>query len=135
MSLISDYAEIKNDPKRLEHLESLHAVLTDMMSDSTGSNLGSSSRSTVPNKTELMSIYGRVSVLGIQRERESERKSLEEGSRKRADVSGQKEQLDKKGRGRLKREVRQGEKKLLEFHEEVTSLLCFHPCLTCFALL
>lgn len=70
MSLISDYAEIKSDPKRVEHLESLHAVLTDMMSDSTGSNLGSSSRSTVPNKTELMSIYGRVSVQGIQRQRE-----------------------------------------------------------------
>lgn len=54
----ADYAEIKNDAKRLEHLESLHAVLTDMMSDSTGSG---SSRSTVPNKSELMSIYGRVS--------------------------------------------------------------------------
>lgn len=38
---------------RLEHLDSLHAVLTDMMAESP---------STVPNKTELMSIYGRVSV-------------------------------------------------------------------------
>lgn len=65
LSLLADYAEIKNDPKRLEHLESLHAVLTDMMSISTGTGI---SRSTVPNKTELMSIYGRVS--GKERERE-----------------------------------------------------------------
>lgn len=40
---------------RLEHLDSLHAVLTDMMAESP---------STVPNKTELMSIYGRVSDQG-----------------------------------------------------------------------
>ncbi|EDW78250.1 uncharacterized protein Dwil_GK16327 [Drosophila willistoni] len=54
--LMSHYAEIKNDPKRLEHLESLHAVLTDMMVDSP---------STVPNKTELMSIYGRLITNGF----------------------------------------------------------------------
>lgn len=81
VSLIADYAEIKNDPKRLEHLESLHAVLTDMMSDSTGS----SSKSTVPNKTELMSIYGRVSW----REIKGAREYVEEGSRKRADAGEQ----------------------------------------------
>lgn len=85
VSLIADYAEIKNDPKRLEHLESLHAVLTDMMSDSTGSSLGSSSRSTVPNKTELMSIYGRVSG----REIKGARENVEQGSRKRADAGEQ----------------------------------------------
>ncbi|KAM8720971.1 hypothetical protein ACLKA7_006932 [Drosophila subpalustris] len=56
--LMSHYAEIKNDPKRLEHLDSLHAVLTDMMSVSCSS-------STVPNKTELMSIYGRLVTNGF----------------------------------------------------------------------
>ncbi|EDV45639.1 histone-lysine N-methyltransferase SMYD3 [Drosophila erecta] len=54
--LMSHYAEIKNDPMRLEHLDSLHAVLTDMMADSP---------STVPNKTELMSIYGRLITNGF----------------------------------------------------------------------
>ncbi|XP_015041837.1 histone-lysine N-methyltransferase SMYD3 isoform X1 [Drosophila pseudoobscura] len=54
--LMSHYAEIKNDPKRLEHLDSLHAVLTDMMADSP---------STVPNKSELMSIYGRLITNGF----------------------------------------------------------------------
>ncbi|XP_001995690.2 histone-lysine N-methyltransferase SMYD3-like [Drosophila grimshawi] len=58
--LMSHYAEIKNDPKRREHLESLHAVLTDMISDS---NSGSSS--IVPNITELMSIYGRLITNGF----------------------------------------------------------------------
>ncbi|XP_030567936.1 histone-lysine N-methyltransferase SMYD3 [Drosophila novamexicana] len=56
--LMSHYAEIKNDPKRREHLEALHAVLTDMMTDS-------SSGSTVPNPTELMSIYGRLITNGF----------------------------------------------------------------------
>ncbi|KAH8305325.1 hypothetical protein KR044_005050, partial [Drosophila immigrans] len=58
--LMSHYAEIKNDAKRLEHLESLHAVLTEMMSDSS-----SNSSSIVPNKTELMSIYGRLITNGF----------------------------------------------------------------------
>ncbi|ALC49602.1 Bzd [Drosophila busckii] len=56
--LMSHYAEIKNDAQRVEHLDSLHAVLTDMMIDS-------NSRSTVPNKTELMSIYGRLITNGF----------------------------------------------------------------------
>ncbi|KAH8420067.1 hypothetical protein KR009_005472, partial [Drosophila setifemur] len=54
--LYPDYAEIKNDAMRLEHLDSLHAVLTDMMAESP---------STVPNKTELMSIYGRLITNGF----------------------------------------------------------------------
>jgi len=47
---------------RLEHLDSLHAVLSDMMAESP---------STVPNKTELMSIYGRVSCQAPARESRS----------------------------------------------------------------
>lgn len=50
--LMSHYAEIKNDPKRIEHLESLYHVLCDLL----GNGL-------VPNKTELLTIYGRVSIL------------------------------------------------------------------------
>lgn len=49
--LMSHYAELKNDPKRLEHLESLHHVLCDLLGDGI-----------VPNKTELLGIYGRVSI-------------------------------------------------------------------------
>ncbi|XP_062140263.1 histone-lysine N-methyltransferase SMYD3 [Drosophila sulfurigaster albostrigata] len=59
--LMSHYAEIKNDANRLEHLDSLHAVLTEMMCD----NKNSSSSSIVPNKTELMSIYGRLITNGF----------------------------------------------------------------------
>lgn len=44
-------AELKNDPKRIEHLESLYHVLNDLL----GTML-------VPNKTELLGIYGRVSI-------------------------------------------------------------------------
>lgn len=46
----TDYAEIKNDERRLEHLESLYGVLQEMMGDSV----------IVPNLTELTSLYGRV---------------------------------------------------------------------------
>ena len=49
---LTDYAEIKNDAMRLEHLESLHAILCEMMDGST----------IVPNQNELMGIYGRVSI-------------------------------------------------------------------------
>ncbi|EDW06155.1 histone-lysine N-methyltransferase SMYD3 [Drosophila mojavensis] len=60
--LMSHYAEIKNDPKRIEHLESLHAVLTDMMAES---GKGSLTGSLVPNMNELMSIYGRLITNGF----------------------------------------------------------------------
>ena len=45
-----DYTELKNDAKRVEHLEALHSVLCELMEDKT-----------VPNMSELMGIYGRVS--------------------------------------------------------------------------
>lgn len=53
--LMSHYQEIKNDAKRLEHLESLHAVLSDMMQDS----------AIVPNQLELLTIYGRLITNGF----------------------------------------------------------------------
>ncbi|XP_054728813.1 histone-lysine N-methyltransferase SMYD3 [Anastrepha obliqua] len=53
--LMSHYGEIKYDARRLEHLESLHAVLQDMMGDST----------IVPNLAELTSIYGRLITNGF----------------------------------------------------------------------
>lgn len=51
-TVVLDYNEIKCDPKRLEHLESLRAVLTDLL----GNLL-------VPNEAELLSMYGRVSII------------------------------------------------------------------------
>ncbi|XP_036339293.1 histone-lysine N-methyltransferase SMYD3 isoform X3 [Rhagoletis pomonella] len=50
--MMSHYGEIKNDARRLEHLESLHGVLRDMMGES----------AIVPNLTELTSIYGRIFI-------------------------------------------------------------------------
>lgn len=50
LDLMSHYAELKNDPKRLDHLESLYHVLCDLLGDEI-----------VPNKTELLGMYGRVS--------------------------------------------------------------------------
>ncbi|XP_055677315.1 histone-lysine N-methyltransferase SMYD3 isoform X2 [Lutzomyia longipalpis] len=52
--LMSHYHEIRNDPKRLEHLESLSMVLRDLL----GEKL-------VPNFTELQGIYGRLVVNGF----------------------------------------------------------------------
>ncbi|XP_059611388.1 histone-lysine N-methyltransferase SMYD3 isoform X2 [Phlebotomus argentipes] len=49
--LMSHYHEIRTDPKRQEHLESLSMVLHDLL----GENL-------MPNHTELQGIYGRVCV-------------------------------------------------------------------------
>lgn len=54
MDLMSHYNEIKCDPKRLEHLESLRAVLTDLL----GNLL-------VPNEAELLSMYGRLITNGF----------------------------------------------------------------------
>lgn len=53
--MMSHYAEIKNDARRLEHLESLYGVLQEMMGDSV----------IVPNLTELTSIYGRLITNGF----------------------------------------------------------------------
>ncbi|XP_055380486.1 histone-lysine N-methyltransferase SMYD3 isoform X2 [Condylostylus longicornis] len=52
--LMSHYAEIKNDAKRLEHIESLESVLIDLL----GNNL-------MPNHTELLGIYGRLITNGF----------------------------------------------------------------------
>uniref|UniRef100_A0A1I8MCF8 MYND-type domain-containing protein n=2 Tax=Musca domestica TaxID=7370 RepID=A0A1I8MCF8_MUSDO len=53
--LMSHYQEIKHDPRRLEHLESLHAILSEMMQDS----------AIVPNEAELLTIYGRLITNGF----------------------------------------------------------------------
>ncbi|XP_014092807.2 histone-lysine N-methyltransferase SMYD3 [Bactrocera oleae] len=53
--MMSHYAEIKNDERRLEHLESLYGVLQEMMGDSV----------IVPNLTELTSLYGRLITNGF----------------------------------------------------------------------
>ncbi|KAI8125316.1 hypothetical protein FF38_09224 [Lucilia cuprina] len=53
--LMSHYQEIKNDPKRMEHLESLYAILCEMMQDSV----------IVPNQMELLTIYGRLVTNGF----------------------------------------------------------------------
>ncbi|XP_017470648.1 PREDICTED: histone-lysine N-methyltransferase SMYD3 isoform X1 [Rhagoletis zephyria] len=53
--MMSHYGEIKNDARRLEHLESLHGVLRDMMGEN----------AIVPNLTELTSIYGRLITNGF----------------------------------------------------------------------
>ncbi|GAB0092961.1 histone-lysine N-methyltransferase SMYD3 [Sergentomyia squamirostris] len=52
--LMSHYHEIRTDPKRVEHLESLSVVLRELLGD----NL-------MPNFTELQGIYGRVVVNGF----------------------------------------------------------------------
>ncbi|XP_055903377.1 histone-lysine N-methyltransferase SMYD3 [Eupeodes corollae] len=52
--LMSHYAELKNDPKRVEHLEALHSVLCELMEDKS-----------VPNFSELMGIYGRLVTNGF----------------------------------------------------------------------
>lgn len=49
-NLIIDYQEIKHDPKRVEHLESLYVILSEMMQNDT----------VLPNQAELLSIHGRV---------------------------------------------------------------------------
>ncbi|XP_075155456.1 SET and MYND domain containing, class 3 isoform X1 [Haematobia irritans] len=53
--LMSHYQEIKHDSRRLEHLESLHGVLCEMMQDS----------AIVPNQSELLTIYGRLITNGF----------------------------------------------------------------------
>ncbi|XP_055857396.1 histone-lysine N-methyltransferase SMYD3 [Episyrphus balteatus] len=52
--LMSHYAELKNDAKRVEHLEALHSVLCELMEDKI-----------VPNMSELMGIYGRLVTNGF----------------------------------------------------------------------
>lgn len=56
--LMSHYHELKNEQKRIDHLESLYHVLCDLLGDLV-----------VPNKSELLSIYGRVSILPMIRDR------------------------------------------------------------------
>lgn len=51
--LFIDYYDIKNDPKRVEHLESLFAVIGDILE---GSSIS------LPNKSTLLATYGRVSL-------------------------------------------------------------------------
>lgn len=55
--MFKDYQEIKNDAKRMEHLESLYAILCEMMQDSV----------IVPNQMELLTIYGRVIIQSSKR--------------------------------------------------------------------
>lgn len=50
MYIILDYLEIKNDKKRLEHIETLFIILRDLI----GTDL-------MPNVKELLCMYGRVS--------------------------------------------------------------------------
>ncbi|XP_055700421.1 histone-lysine N-methyltransferase SMYD3 isoform X2 [Phlebotomus papatasi] len=52
--LMSHYHEIRTDPKRVEHLESLSMVLRDLLGDQL-----------MPNFTELQGIYGRLVVNGF----------------------------------------------------------------------
>lgn len=52
--LMSHYAEIKNDAKRIEHLEALHSVLCELIEGKL-----------VPNMSELMGIYGRLITNGF----------------------------------------------------------------------
>ncbi|XP_026481492.1 histone-lysine N-methyltransferase SMYD3-like [Ctenocephalides felis] len=52
--LMSHYAEIKLDSKRMEHLESLQAVLEQLLVDIP-----------VPNSAELLGLYGRLTVNGF----------------------------------------------------------------------
>lgn len=49
ISIITDYPDLKNDPKRMEHLESLTVVLKEILGDAL-----------MPNPSELLGIYGRV---------------------------------------------------------------------------
>uniref|UniRef100_A0A1A9WZC6 MYND-type domain-containing protein n=1 Tax=Glossina brevipalpis TaxID=37001 RepID=A0A1A9WZC6_9MUSC len=53
--LMSHYHEIKHDSKRLEHLESLYAILSEMMQNDM----------ILPNQTELLSIHGRLITNGF----------------------------------------------------------------------
>jgi hypothetical protein len=48
----SDYSDLKQDQKRMEHFTSLYGVLIDFIGESN-----------LPNTAELMGIYGRVSVV------------------------------------------------------------------------
>lgn len=54
--LLIDYHEIKNDPKRIEHLESLFAVIAEILE---GSN------TVLPNQSTLLIVYGRLSLFFI----------------------------------------------------------------------
>ena len=51
----SDYSDLKQDQKRMEHFTSLYGVLIDFVGESN-----------LPNTAELMGIYGRVSVVWIK---------------------------------------------------------------------
>lgn len=49
---LSDYSDLKQDQKRMEHFTSLCGVLIDFIGESN-----------LPNSAELMGIYGRVSMI------------------------------------------------------------------------
>lgn len=51
-AFFSDYSDLKQDQKRMEHFTSLYGVLIDFIGESN-----------LPNTAELMGIYGRVSVV------------------------------------------------------------------------
>jgi len=51
----SDYSDLKQDQKRMEHFTSLYGVLIDFVGENN-----------LPNTAELMGIYGRVSVVWIK---------------------------------------------------------------------
>ncbi|KAI9590749.1 histone-lysine N-methyltransferase SMYD3 isoform X1 [Glossina fuscipes] len=53
--LMSHYQEIKHDPKRVEHLESLYVILNEMMQNDT----------VLPNPAELLGIHGRLITNGF----------------------------------------------------------------------
>jgi hypothetical protein len=52
---LSDYSDLKQDQKRMEHFTSLYGVLIDFIGESN-----------MPNSAELMGIYGRVSMVRIK---------------------------------------------------------------------
>jgi hypothetical protein len=49
---LTDYVDLKRDSKRLEHFESLCVVLNELLGDIV-----------IPNSTELLGIYGRVTKI------------------------------------------------------------------------
>jgi SET and MYND domain-containing protein len=51
---LSDYSDLKQDQKRMEHFTSLYGVLIDFIGESN-----------LPNSAELMGIYGRVSMVRV----------------------------------------------------------------------
>lgn len=52
MNLITDYTDLKNDQKRIEHFVSLCQVLEDFMGDTIK----------LPNSAEILGLYGRICV-------------------------------------------------------------------------